>query len=136
MCPSEALGVVPMPTQKATDKSIKNGKILAVLLHSFFKIQLPPDGTRQFYVLIRQGLGRNPGLTAGAGTSMVYHSVWSGAKCLLLYQFLTNQICISGHILLIFNIKGQNGRGNVNVLFHKRGTIIPKCKVIIHQERK
>lgn len=69
-----------MPMQKATEKSMKNGKILAVLLHSFFKIQLPPDGTKQFYVLIRQGLGRNPGLTAGPGTSMVYHSVWCGAK--------------------------------------------------------
>lgn len=43
-------------------------------------MQLPPDGTRHFYVLIGKGLGRNPGLTAGAGTSVVFHSAWSGAK--------------------------------------------------------
>lgn len=48
-----------------------------------FKIQLLPDGTRQSYVLIGEGLGRNPGLTAGAGTSVVYHSAWLGANCLL-----------------------------------------------------
>lgn len=73
---------VPIPGQKA-EENIKNGKILAVLLHSFFKIQLLPDGTRQSYVLIGEGLGRNPGLTAGAGTSVVYHSAWLGANCLL-----------------------------------------------------
>lgn len=75
--------MVPIPKQKAAEKRTKNGKILAVLLDSFFKIQLLPDGTRQFYVLIGKGLGRNPGLTAGAGTGMVYHCTWSGAKCLL-----------------------------------------------------
>lgn len=110
-CSPAALSLVPIPKHKAAEKAVKNGKILAVLLHSFFKIQLLPDGTRQFYVLIGKGLGRNPGLTAGAGTSMVYNSLWSGAKCLLLYQLL---YCL-GTFYSFFNIKGQNGRGKGTV---------------------
>lgn len=73
---------VSIPGQKA-EGNVKDGKILVVLFYSFKKIQLLPDGTRQFYVLIGEGRGRNPGLTAGAGTSVVHHSAWPGANCLL-----------------------------------------------------
>lgn len=75
--------VVSVPRQKAAERSLTNGKILTVLFHSFLKIHVPPDGTRQFYVLIGNGLGRNPGLTAGAGPSVFYHSARSGqnASC-------------------------------------------------------
>lgn len=74
-------------------------------------MQLPPDGTRQFYVLIGERLGRNPGLTTGAGTSVVYHSVWSGAKGFCGTNICPSTYTFPGDVGHILKAKCGNGRG-------------------------